>query len=222
MNEELPKLSGPVFEPLSKNPARSIVLLLHGYGSNGDDLIGLAPVFSEQLPDTIFLSPNAPFDCEANPSGGFQWFDVWETDHDKRIFALRFAEKIINNYINFQMEKLGLNDSQLVFLGFSQGTMLSMQTALRRKETCAGILGYSGRLEFPDRLPDEIQSRPLVTLIHGEDDPLLAVNLMSEAESVLLKNGVSVNSFKRPGLGHGIDMEGIKIGMEFLSNRLNK
>ncbi|MBB42256.1 MAG: phospholipase [Rhodospirillaceae bacterium] len=221
MNEELPKLSGPIFGPRSTNHAKSIVLLLHGYGSNGDDLIGLAPVFSEQLSETIFLSPNAPFKCEANPSGGFQWFDVWETDHDKRIYALRFAEEIINNFIDFQLEKLGLDDSKLVFLGFSQGTMLSMQTALRRKKKCAGILGYSGRLEFPDRLPDEIQSRPLVTLIHGEDDPLLAIDLMNEAETVLLKNGVSVNSFRRPGLGHGIDMEGIKIGMEFLSKRLN-
>lgn len=78
MIDDLPELSGPVFEPASKQPASSIVLLLHGYGANGEDLIGLAPPLSQALPDTVFLSPNAPFPCESNPIGGFQWFDVWQ------------------------------------------------------------------------------------------------------------------------------------------------
>ena len=92
MIDDLPELSGPVFEPASKQPASSVVLLLHGYGANGEDLIGLAPPLSQALPDTVFLSPNAPFRCEGNSNGGFQWFDVWQ--NEERIGLKQFATRL--------------------------------------------------------------------------------------------------------------------------------
>jgi len=220
MTDDLPQLSGPVFEPASKKPATSVVLLLHGYGANGDDLIGLAPPLSQALPDTVFLSPNAPYPCEGNPFGGFQWFDVWQKEDENRLTAVRYAEKIVNAFIDAELEKRGLDESKLVFLGFSQGTMLSLQTGLRREKPCAGILGYSGRLESPELLGDEIRSRPPVMLIHGEEDPMLPVDLMDAAAQTLTENGVEVSTFRRPGLGHGIDPDGLKLGAAFLTRCL--
>ncbi len=220
MTDDLPQLSGPVFEPASKKPATSVVLLLHGYGANGDDLIGLAPPLSQALPDTVFLSPNAPYPCEGNPFGGFQWFDVWQKEDENRLTAVRYAEKIVNAFIDAELEKRGLDESKLVFLGFSQGTMLSLQTGLRREKPCAGILGYSGRLESPELLGDEIRSRPPVMLIHGEEDPMLPVDLMDAAAQTLTENGVDVSTFRRPGLGHGIDPDGLKLGAAFLTRCL--
>jgi len=220
MTDDLPQLSGPVFEPASKKPATSVVLLLHGYGANGDDLIGLAPPLSQALPDTVFLSPNAPYPCEGNPFGGFQWFDVWQKEDENRLTAVRYAEKIVNAFIDVELEKRGLDESKLVFLGFSQGTMLSLQTGLRREKPCAGILGYSGRLESPELLGDEIRSRPPVMLIHGEEDPMLPVDLMDAAAQTLTENGVDVSTFRRPGLGHGIDPDGLKLGAAFLTRCL--
>jgi len=220
MTDDLPQLSGPVFEPASKKPATSVVLLLHGYGANGDDLIGLAPPLSQALPDTVFLSPNAPYPCEGNPFGGFQWFDVWQKEDENRLTAVRYAEKIVNAFIDVELEKRGLDESKLVFLGFSQGTMLSLQTGLRREKPCAGILGYSGRLESPELLGDEIRSRPPVMLIHGEDYPMLPVDLMDAAAQTLTENGVDVSTFRRPGLGHGIDPDGLKLGAAFLTRCL--
>ncbi len=220
MIDDLPELSGPVFEPASKRPANSIVLLLHGYGANGEDLIGLAPPLSQALPDTVFLSPNAPFPCEGNPIGGFQWFDVWENEGKDRIKAVRYAADIVKAYITAELEKRDLDFSRMVFLGFSQGTMLSLHLGLRLENPCGAIVGYSGRLEAPKLLEKEIRTRPPVMLIHGEEDPLLPVEMMDAAETELRANHVDVSSFRRPGLGHGIDPEGLKLGAAFISRCL--
>lgn len=220
MIDDLPELSGPVFEPASKRPASSIVLLLHGYGANGEDLIGLAPPLSQALPDTVFLSPNAPFPCEGNPIGGFQWFDVWQNEGNDRIKAVRYAAEIVKAYITAELEKRDLDLSRMVFLGFSQGTMLSLHLGLRLEKPCGAIVGYSGRLEAPELLEKEIRSRPPVILIHGEEDPLLPVEMMDAAEIELRANQVDISSFRRPGLGHGIDPEGLKMGAAFISRCL--
>ena len=216
MIDDLPELSGPVFEPASKQPASSIVLLLHGYGANGEDLIGLAPPLSQALPDTVFLSPNAPFPCEGNPIGGFQWFDVWQNEGKDRIKAVRHAAEIVKAYITAELEKRDLDLSRMVFLGFSQGTMLSLHLGLRLENPCGGIVGYSGRLEASELLEKEIRSRPPVMLIHGEEDPLLPVEMMDAAETELRANHVDISSVRRPGLGHGIDPEGLKLGAAFI------
>lgn len=212
----LPIISGPSVEAAS-GTTKSLVVLLHGYGANGDDLIGLAPPLAELLPNTVFISPNAPHPCAQNPFGGLQWFDVWEGDDYDRLAQVRIAAATVDAFIDDELERLGLKENQLALLGFSQGTMLSLHVGLRRKNAPAGILGYSGRLESPGILSDEIMARPPVMLIHGEEDPLLNISLMDSAADLLRENGVKVDTFRRPGLAHGIDQEGIKHGATFLS-----
>jgi len=214
---DLPTLTGPSFGPASGGAAKQLVVMLHGYGANGDDLIGLAQPLAQVLPDAVFVSPNAPFPCQANPFGGFQWFDVWQGESSDRLAEVRQAAATVNAYIDCELERYGLEDRQLALLGFSQGTMLSLHVGLRRAASPAGILGYSGRLESPELLADEITVRPPVMLIHGEDDAMLSVDLMDQAEARLTECGVSVETNLCPGLGHGIDADGVRLGAGFLS-----
>jgi phospholipase/carboxylesterase len=213
---DLPTLTGPAFGPASGGAPKSMVILLHGYGANGDDLIGLAPVLAQVLPDTVFISPNAPFRCAMSPMG-YQWFDVWDQDDGNRLEQVRHAAAIVDNFIDRMLEAQGLSEDKLVLLGFSQGTMLSLHVGLRRDKKLAGILGYSGRLEAPETLDAEIIQRPPVMLIHGEQDDLLPVELMEFAAAKLTECGVKVEAHRCPGLGHGIDQEGVKLGAGFLS-----
>jgi phospholipase/carboxylesterase len=215
---ELPILSGPEFGPESGSAPKQLVILLHGYGANGDDLIGLAPALAQVLPDAVFVSPNAPHPCAQNPFGGLQWFDVWQEDETDRLGQLRLASATVDGFIDAQLARFGLEDSRFALVGFSQGTMLSLHTGLRRAARLAGILGFSGRLESPELLADEITARPPVLLVHGEEDPLIPIDLMDKAAEVLKACDVKVETHRRPGLGHGIDPDAIRLGAAFLSS----
>ena len=217
---DLPKLSGPSFGPAGGGAPRQLVVLLHGYGANGDDLIGLAPAFAQVLPFAEFLAPNAPYPCQQNPFGGLQWFEVWQREGVDRLREVRNCATIVDAFLDDALAVRGLTDAQLALLGFSQGTMLSLHVGLRRKAPCAGILGYSGRLESPELLASEIAARPPVMLVHGEEDPLLPVAMMDDAAQVLTENGVAVETHRRPGLAHGIDPDGVRLGAAFLSSVL--
>ena len=216
---DLPQLSGPSFGPAAGGVPENLVILLHGYGANGDDLIGLAPPLSQALPNTEFLSPNAPYPCEGNPFGGLQWFEVWQAEGVDRLAEVRNGAAIVNQFIDQELAKRNLADDKLILCGFSQGTMLSLHIALRREKPCAGVLGFSGRLESPEILADEITVRPPVMLIHGEEDPMLSIDLMDKAAAVMTENGVTVECYRRPGLGHGIDADGMRLGAGFMSVR---
>ena len=191
-----------------------------GGGGGGFDLIGLAPAFAQVLPNAEFLSPNAPYPCEANPFGGLQWFEVWQQEGVDRLAQVRNGTRIVDAFIDAELAKRGLSDDKLVLIGFSQGTMLSLHVGMRRKAPCAGILGYSGRLESPETLAGEITAKPPVLMIHGEEDPMLAVDLMDKAAETLRENGVLVETHRCPGLGHGIDEDGIRLGAGFLTVHL--
>jgi len=214
---DAPHLTGPAFGPAAGGAPKRLVILLHGYGANGDDLIGLAPPLSQVLPDAEFLSPNAPYPCAQNPYGGLQWFDVWNRDDANRLAEVRKTAAIVDGFIDGALAARGLADGDLALVGFSQGTMLSLHVAPRRAAPCAGVLGFSGRLESPETLPGEITARPRVMLIHGEQDELLPVAMMDAAAATLAANGISVETHRRPGLGHGIDPDGLKLGAGFLS-----
>jgi phospholipase/carboxylesterase len=212
---DLAVLAGPRFGRAAGEDAGELVILLHGRGADGDDLIGLAPLFAQTLPNAAFVAPNAPYTCDAGP--GYQWFaSPPDTDPAARLGEIRATAEIVNTFIDDELARHGLADDRLALVGFSQGTMMSLFVAPRRENPCAGILGYSGRLDSPDALAAEIKSRPPVTLVHGDQDPLLPASLMIDAAAALSANGVEVSSHLRPGLGHGIDEEGLRLGMAFL------
>ncbi len=211
-------LSGPSFPPRSGAAPRQLVVLLHGWGADGNDLIGLAPHFARALPHAEFLSPHGPFPCDTG--FGRQWFSLADRAPARMLAGLRATAPAIDAFIDEALEERGLDDRALALVGFSQGTMAAIHVALRRERACAAVVGYSGALLGAEQLAEEIKSRPPVLLVHGHADEIVPVQAMSQARAVLQAHGVPVEAHERPGLGHGIDEFGLEAGARFLSRAL--
>jgi phospholipase/carboxylesterase len=214
--DETPTLNGPTLPPLSGGDAKQLIIMLHGVGSDGDDLIGLAPYFQKILPDALFISPHAPFAFDMAPQG-YQWFSLQEMTPEARLAGTQTTAPILDAFIDAQLAALGLGEDQLALIGFSQGTMMALHVGLRRANPVAGILGYSGMLIGPELLADAIKSRPPVFLAHGDADDVVPVSSLADAVAGLEAAGVSVSQHTSPGLGHGLDDDGVSKGMEFLA-----
>ncbi|TAK97911.1 MAG: phospholipase [Rhodospirillaceae bacterium] len=222
-------LHGPVQQP-ANGPATAAVVLLHGYGSDGNDLIGLAPYFANALPRAVFYAPDGPHALEGSPFGGRQWFSLRNFDpevlRDDMKMRAKFFESMageidgvaatLNTFLDQILAHHGLAANRLVLLGFSQGTMMSLHVGLRRKQQLGGIVGYSGELLVPERLAAEIKSKPPVVLIHGADDPMIPAVKSQDSAAALTAIGVSCQTHIIPGLQHGIDGTGAQFGAEFM------
>lgn len=210
------QLNGPLVLPES-GTVKKIVVFLHGLGADGNDLISLSQEFD--LKDTAFVSPNAPFPCDMAPYG-YQWFSLQEWTPQRVLEGARIVAPVLNEFLDSLLKQYGLKSSDLALVGFSQGTMMSLFVALRREEPIAGVLGYSGALVGPDVLPGEIKSKPLVCLIHGDEDGVVPYEAMEAAAVALNEAKVPVEAYTSPGLGHGIDSRGIMTGGQFLKRVL--
>jgi phospholipase/carboxylesterase len=215
----LPTLSGPSHPPASGGVPRRLVILLHGLGADGSDLIGLAPFLSRILPDAELLAPDAPFPCDMAPYGR-QWFSLQDRSPAAMLAGLRAAAPILDGFIDAALAERGLAERDLALLGFSQGTMMALGVGLARARPVAGILGFSGALIGAERLAAELRSRPPVMLIHGEADPVVPFQALALARAALEGAGIPVETIARPGLEHGIDEEGMKAGARFLKSVL--
>jgi len=211
-------ITGPEQKAKSGN-TKQLIILLHGLGADGNDLFGLVPYFADFLPDAHFISPNAPFPCDMAPYGR-QWFSLQVREEKAILDGLKIAEPILNNFIDSKLKELGLEEKNLGIIGFSQGTMLALHTILRREKEIGGVIGYSGALVASHLLKDELKSKSLICLVHGEDDQVVPFDAFSQAVSVLQKQGVEVHGYSREGLGHGIDPAGMQIGQKFLKGVL--
>jgi phospholipase/carboxylesterase len=216
---DLAKLSGPRVLPASGGPARQLVILLHGVGADGDDLISLSDYWGALMPDAEFISPNAPDPCDMSPYG-FQWFSLLDRSMSAMTAGVKKVAPAVNAFIDAALAQRNLTPDKLALVGFSQGTMTSLYVALRRPESVGAVLGYSGALLAPELLAGEIKSRPPVLLVHGDADMVVPPQALPAAQSVLQAAGVPVEVEIRPGLGHGIDQEGLTRGGFFLKRAL--
>jgi phospholipase/carboxylesterase len=208
-------IDGPRMPPLSGGPARSLVVFLHGYGADGNDLIDISRVWAPVLPDTAFVSPHAPQPCGEAPVGR-QWFPLAGSDQEKlREGAVATAPEL-DAFLDAELAAHGLDDSRLALVGFSQGTMMALQVAPRRAKPMAGVVGYSGLLPGPEHLKAEAVSRPPILLVHGDADPVIPAMALHVARRMLGEAGFEVEWHVRPGLPHGIDQEGLTLGADFL------
>jgi len=200
----------------------SVVILLHGYGADGADLLGLADPLAPHMPDTVFIAPDAPDRCINNPFG-YQWFPIPWLDGSDPVaagVAQKAAAAKLDAFLDQVLEEEGVSPSRLMLFGFSQGTMMSLHVAPRRAEALAGIVGFSGRLLEPERLAGEAVSKPPVLLIHGDADDVVPVSSMTEAGEALSKAGFETYAHVMKGTAHGIAPDGLSVALSFMREKL--
>lgn len=203
------------YEHLPHPKPNSLVIMLHGVGSNGQDLISLAPYLSQSLPNTAFISPDAPFACDMVPPGypnAYQWFSLQNRDPHVMLEGVKTVFPLVEEFIEEQLKRFDLKHKNLALLGFSQGTMTSLHVAPRLKHKIAGVLGYSGAL----LCDGEAQQKMPIHLIHGEADDVVPVQARAHAQEALEKHGFTVTGHTTAGLTHSIDEKGIQSGAGFL------
>jgi len=222
------KLDGPRLAP-AQGPAKQLVVFLHGYGADGQDLVEIGRQWQGLLPNAAFVAPNAPTRVPGSPFG-FQWFGLGDYDPDLRRRDPAAAEEryagmldkaaepaaVIDAFLDAELAALNLTDANLALVGFSQGTMMSLHVGLRRAKPCAAIVGFSGMLLGAPKLPTQIRSRPPVLLAHGQADPMVPADLLFPAMWALAASGVTVQAMLTPNLGHGIDPGGLQRAGFFL------
>lgn len=211
-------INGSSLRPLSGGQPKQIVLMLHGYGSNGADLISLAPHWQHALPDALFLAPNAPQRFSAGR--GFQWWPLSALSPVALAAGAAAAAPALDAFIDRKLDQYGLSEANLAIVGFSQGTMMALHIGLRRKGQVAGIVGYSGMLTDAADLSHRGITKPPVLLIHGADDPIVPVASLNTAKRELERLGITVTSHISNGLGHSIDPVGLRLGGEFIAEAL--
>lgn len=212
---EIPELNGPRIEPDGGKPEK-LVILCHGYGSNGDDLISLVPHLKRAMPNAVYVSPNAPEECFGAPNG-YQWFALSTLSKEERLVGTLKAAPVFDHFIDQELERYELENKDLILIGFSQGTMMSLHVGLRRSSDIDGIVGFSGAMTLPENWKKDITSKPPTVLIHGEQDNVVPVELMHQAFIALQGIDVPVENHISPGVMHSIGPDGLQKALEFLS-----
>jgi phospholipase/carboxylesterase len=208
----LQQLDGPRLAPAS-GTARQLVVLVHGYGADGNDLISLGQQWRDLLPDAAFVLPHAPDRVPGAPSG-FQWFPISRIDPHDMQKGVETAGPILDVFLDGELARLGLGPERLALVGFSQGTMLSLQVGLRRAVPPAAIIGFSGMLA--GRVPERAGAYPPVFLAHGDLDQVIPAQTLFLAVGALQQAGVTVQWHLARGIGHGIDPQGLALAGQFL------
>tara|TARA_B100001123_G_scaffold256323_1_gene285826 strand:- start:768 stop:1424 length:657 start_codon:yes stop_codon:yes gene_type:complete len=205
--------------PLSKKEPRQAIILCHGYGGDGKDISSLAINWRRFLPDAIFLCPNAPEVCTINPQG-YQWFDL---DSEKEEIILEkslVAEEKLSKFIDEVIDNFKLEPTNLALVGFSQGCMISIQVGLKKKEQVSCLVGYSGKVINQKHLSNNINSKPKIFLMHGENDTIVSPTHLSEAKGFFDDNGFKIKTKLFKNCEHRIPVEGSSLGLAFLKKNL--
>ena len=217
MPKDIITIDGPRLEP--KEKINKLVIFLHGYGSNGNDLISLTESIYKQLPNTAFVSPNAPFPCNGSPSA-YQWFPLNTLSYEEKLQGTQMAAPHLNAFIDAQKQKYGIKDKDIALFGFSQGTMMSLYIAPRRAQALGAVIGFSGALTAIEQLPTETTSKPPILLVHGSQDDVVPHSHLAEAEQALSQNGFTVTTHTSQGVAHGIAPDDIDLARDFLVKHL--
>jgi phospholipase/carboxylesterase len=208
-------LDGPRLAPAAGGAAKQLVVFLHGYGADGNDLIGLGREWARLLPHAAFVSPHAPEACGMAPMGR-QWFDLTLGDMQAIALGVKRATPALDAFIDAELKRLGLGARALALVGFSQGTMIALAVGLKRKPAPAAIVGYSGALATVEAPSKDPGSAPAILLIHGDMDEVIPVDALFIAREQLAQAGLPVEWHVAQGIGHGIDGEGLRLGGAFL------
>ncbi|NCP12681.1 MAG: phospholipase [Sphingomonadales bacterium] len=208
--------NGASLKPRSGNKPKNIVLLLHGYGSSGADMIALAPQWQDALPDTLFLAPHAPQRC-GMMGAGYQWWGLSGFAPAALAAGAASAAPAIDAFIDRKLAEYELTEADLALVGFSQGTMMALHIGLRRPRAVAAVVGFSGMLTATTGLAHAGLPKPPVLLVHGSADPVVPIAALHMAQSELNRLGVEVTTHTSFGVAHSVDPVGLRLGKEFVA-----
>lgn len=212
--------------PDAKEQASHLVILLHGYGANGNNLISLTHDFHQIIPDAHFISPNAINPCESGFPDSYQWFSLYNYKMQRRSLeelALEIIEanQILSNFIDQNLKQLNLGYDKLFLMGFSQGAMMAMYQGMSLKEKIAGIISFSGRVITPEMTKNNINSRPNICLIHGEQDSVLPFEHFIQGKDLLTQHNIPFEAFAINNLDHAIDIHSIRHAQHFIKKMIS-
>lgn len=205
-----------------KGEARALVVFLHGYGSDGQDLLGMADFLAPYLPGVAFVAPDAPERCVAG-GYGYQWFPLPAIDGSPQAVAeagLDAATVDLHHFLDARLADEGVPEARLALVGFSQGAMMALHIAPRRAQTIAAVVAISGQLLRPEALATEVVSRPPVMLIHGNQDEVVPFFNLSKAADALVATNIPTLGHVMEGVGHGITPDGLEAALNFLRMQL--
>ena len=207
------------FSSLSKNEPKQIIILCHGYGGDGQDISVLANNWRRFLPDAVFLCPNAPEVCTVNQLG-YQWFDMTVENDEAILEKSLVTEKILNTFLDQVLDNFQLDEKNLALVGFSQGCMMIIQIALKKKKQINCLVGYSGKIINKRHLSDNIVSRPKIFLMHGDRDTIVSPSHLLESKEFLVQQSLKIKTKLFKNCEHKISVEGSSLGLEFLRKNL--
>ena len=205
--------------PLSKNKPEQVVVLCHGYGGDGRNISTLANNWQRFLPEAVFLCPNAPEICAVNPQG-YQWFDLSSDKEELILEKSLAAEAKLNTFLDQVLNNFQLEHNNLALVGFSQGCMMGLQIALKKKKQMSCLIGYSGKVINQKHLSDNINSKPKIFLMHGANDTIVSPIHLLEAKEYLVKHGLKIKTKMFKDCEHRIPVEGVSLGLGFLKKNL--
>jgi phospholipase/carboxylesterase len=211
------RLDGPRIP--ADGPASGLVIFVHGYGADGNDLIDIGQAWKPYLPGVAFASPHAPEPCGMSPAGR-QWFALTMRDEHERWRGTSAAAPVLDAFIDQERDRLAVADDRIVLVGFSQGTMMALHVGLRRRRGPAAIVGFSGQLTGAPVALAEATARPPITMIHGDRDEVIPIGLMFASCAALGEAGIPVIFHVSPGVGHGIDQRGLALGLTAVAEGL--
>ena len=212
-------LDSTTIEPLSKEKPKKVIILCHGYGGDGKDISTLAINWQRFLPDGIFLCPNAPEVCSINPKG-FQWFDLTMEKEEIILEKSLIAEKKLSLFLDQVLDNFQLEPKDLALVGFSQGSMISIQVGLKNKKQINCIIGYSGKVINQKHLSEHINTKPKIFLMHGDNDTIVPPTHLLEAKEYFANCGIKIKTKLFKNCEHRIPVEGSSLGLEFLRKNL--
>ncbi len=212
-------LNGPAIN-FDQGQFDKIIIFLHGYGANGHDLISIGNAWHKELPNTMFISPNAPFECPWG-NNAYQWFELSSISPKNIGSGLDKAGPYLNGFIDHISKETKVPNSKIFFVSFSQGTMMALYHLCQRSSECAGIMGYSGLLFDDENFNLSIKSKPPIRLYHGKNDDIITFEQTINASKKLKSLNFDVDHKIKDFLGHGIDEDGLEYGLEFIKKTFN-
>lgn len=208
------KLSGPMLPPKSGGAPKQAVILLHGYGADGSDLIGLGHHWGPLMPDALFIAPNAPNPCAGNPFG-FEWFPLAVDRIAGRIEGAKNAAPVIVEFLTDLWTQTDIKPADTFLIGFSQGAMMALHIGTALPRPVRGIVAFSGAfVPAADGFP--AADKAPVALIHGDSDQVVDPDLSRQAATELTAAGYGVSLHISAGVAHGIAPDGLDFATSFM------